>query len=183
MANNKNSGIYQLENGNWAFRFVMTVDGQKVSSRKSTDEFGNKLKTKKQAIKARESAMAEARLAGKRKHEISRRTVEQVYNEYCEKGRTGRAYMTVRKQDCMWRNHMKESFGKRYIDEISVAEINDYLAEKYYKDGYSFRYTESFLKMFYLIFGQAYSRDYLDVDSYNKLCLNKNTKIHMPTGS
>lgn len=70
MANNKNSGIYQLENGNWAFRFVMTVDGQKVSSRKSTDEFGNKLKTKKQAIKARESAMAEARLAGKRKHEI-----------------------------------------------------------------------------------------------------------------
>ena len=34
--------------------------------------------------------------------------------------------------------------------------------------------------MFYLIFGQAYSRNYLDVDTYNKLCVNKNTKIHMP---
>ena len=34
--------------------------------------------------------------------------------------------------------------------------------------------------MFYLIFGQAYSRDYLDIDNYSKLCLNKGTKIHMP---
>ena len=39
---------------------------------------------------------------------------------------------------------------------------------------------ESFLKMFYLLFGQAYSRNYLDVDTYNKLCINKDTKIHMP---
>ena len=34
--------------------------------------------------------------------------------------------------------------------------------------------------MFYLIFGQAYSRNYLDVDTYNKMCVNKNTKIKMP---
>jgi integrase len=34
--------------------------------------------------------------------------------------------------------------------------------------------------MFYLIFGQAYSRNYLDVDAYNKLCINKGTKISMP---
>ncbi len=34
--------------------------------------------------------------------------------------------------------------------------------------------------MFYLIFGQAYSRNYLDIDIYNKLCINKNTKISMP---
>ena len=39
---------------------------------------------------------------------------------------------------------------------------------------------ESFLKMFYLIFGQAYSRNYLEVDTYNKLCVNKDTKIGMP---
>ena len=45
---------------------------------------------------------------------------------------------------------------------------------------YAYKYVESFLKMFYLIFGQAYSRDYLDVDTYNKLCLNKSTKITMP---
>ena len=46
--------------------------------------------------------------------------------------------------------------------------------------GFSFRYTEGFLKMFYLILGQATSRDCLDVDCYNKLCVNKDTKIQMP---
>lgn len=34
--------------------------------------------------------------------------------------------------------------------------------------------------MFYLIFGQAYSRNYLDLNTYNKLCVNPITKIHMP---
>ena len=34
------------------------------------------------------------------------------------------------------------------------------------------------MKMFYLIFGQAYSRNYLDV--YNKLCVNKDVRIRMP---
>ena len=47
------------------------------------------------------------------------------------------------------------------LDEIPVSTINDYLADLYYMDGYAFRYVESFLKMFYLIFGQAYSRGYL----------------------
>jgi len=56
----------------------------------------------------------------------------------------------------------------------------DYLTELYCGRGLSYRYVESFLKQFYLLFGQAYSRNYLDVDSYNKLCINKDTKIHMP---
>jgi integrase len=34
--------------------------------------------------------------------------------------------------------------------------------------------------MFYLIFGQAYSRNHLRVDLYNALCVNKDTKIRMP---
>lgn len=58
--------------------------------------------------------------------------------------------------------------------------MNDYLTELYYENNFSFKYTESFLKMFYLIFGQAYSRNYIEVDKYNKLCLNKDTKIRMP---
>lgn len=80
----------------------------------------------------------------------------------------------------MWNNHICSRFGDRYIDEISVAEIEDYLEELYYVHGYAYSYVESFLKMFYLIFGQAYSRDYLEMDRYNKICANKDTKIHMP---
>ena len=107
-------------------------------------------------------------------------TFGEVYAEYCEQGRSGKAYTTIRKQDSLWRNHLEEKFGSRFIDDISVAEVNDYLTQLYYVEGRAYRYVEGFLKMFYLIFGQAYSRNYLDVDTYNKLCVNKDVRISMP---
>lgn len=75
---------------------------------------------------------------------------------------------------------MKDQFVSRYIDDITVAEIEDYLLELYYVENRAYSYTKLFLKMFYLIFGQAYSRNYLEVDIYNKLCINKDTKRYMP---
>lgn len=175
-----NAGVYQKSNGFWEYRFTIVVDGKQISRKKSTDELGNKLKTKSEAIKAREAAIFKARTERERQREIERKKVKEVFQEYCDKGRSGKAYNTILKQDSLWKNHIKERFGDRFIDEISVAEVEDYLSELYYIDGLSFRYVESFLKMFYLIFGQAYSRNYLDVDTYNKLCLNKGTKISMP---
>ena len=180
MTKRNNAGVYQKSNGFWEYRFTIVVDGQQISRKKSTDEFGNKLKTKSEAIRAREAAIFKARTDRERQREIKRKKVKEVFQEYCEKGRNGKAYNTILKQDSLWKNHIKERCGDRFIDEISVAEIDDYLSELYYIDGLSFSYVESFLKMFYLIFGQAYSRNYLDVDTYNKLCLNKGTKISMP---
>ena len=174
------TGVYQKDNGYWEYRFVMMVDGKKVNKKKATDAFGNKLKTQKEAIKAREAAMLEARVGKAEKPKVSRRMVKDVYKEYCEKGRKDRAYQTIRKQDSLWGNHLFAKFGNRYVDEISVAEVMDYLAELYYINNFSYQYTESFLKMFYLIFGQAYSRNYLSVDDYNRLCVNKDTRIQMP---
>ena len=180
MARAKDSGVFKMENGLWAYRFAVMIDGKQVARRKSTDALGNKLRTKKEAMKAREAAIEQAHLERARKKNIARRTVKEVYGEYCQNGRSDRAYQTIRKQDSIWNNHLCERFGSRFVDDISVAEILDYLSELYYKQGLSFRYVEGFLKMFYLIFGQAYSRNYLDVDTYNKLCVNKDTKIHMP---
>ena len=108
------------------------------------------------------------------------KTIEEVYREYCARGRGDRAYTTIRKQDSLWKNHICARFGRCAVDGVSAAEVVDYLTELYYTDHYSYRYVESFLKFFYLIFGQAYSRDYLTVETYSKLCLNKGTKIHMP---
>ena len=177
----KNSvGVYQKDNGYWEYRFVMMVDGKQINKKKSTDAQGNKLKTKTEAIRAREAAMAAARTERAGKPKVIRRTFQEVFEEFCEKGRKDRAYQTIRKQDSLWENHLKAKFGKRYVDEISAADVMDYLSELYYINGFSYQYTEAFLKMFYLIFGQAYSRDYLEVDAYNKLCVNKDTRIRMP---
>ena len=174
------AGVFKRKDGYWEYRFAIVVNGKTIARKKTTDENGNRLTTKREAIRARDKAIVAIREERKIKPPPARRTVKEVFEEFRSEGRKDRAYQTKRKQDSIWKNHLYEQFGKRYVDEISSAEVVDYLSKLYFDDGYSFMYVESFLKMFYLIFGQAYSRNYLDVDSYNKLCVNKNTKIHMP---
>ena len=179
MAQTQNLGISQLPNGNWCYRFTRTVDGKRVNRKGSKDEAGNPLKTKRAAAQAK--AIAEMRFDASINQKPNRRmTFGEVYAEYCERGRSGKAYSTIKKQDSLWRNHLEEKFGSRFVDDISVAEVNDYLSFLYYTEGRAYKYVESFLKMFYLVFGQAYSRNYLSVDAYNKMCVNKDVRITMP---
>ena len=176
-------GVFQLPDGFWGYRFKVMVNGKSVEKKRLTDDNGMKFKNKTAAAKARKLAIHLAENGPQEPTEPAppdRKTVNEIYAEYCEKGRTDKAYGTIRKQDSLWNIHLKSAFGSRYIDEISVAEVKDYLSHLYYEDDLAYRYVESFLKMFYLIFGQAYSRGYLPVDVYNKLCVNKDTKISMP---
>ena len=173
------TGVYQLKGGNWAYRYTITENGRKKDVRTAKDEYGNPFHTKREAVKARQMALDQEQ-SGHKPQPKERRTVAEVYAEYCEKGRESKAYTTIRKQESLWKNHLCARFGKRFVDTITPAHVNDYLAELYYKKKLSYRYVEGFLKMFYLFFGQAYSRNYLDVDTYNKLCVNKSTKITMP---
>lgn len=179
MSKSQNLGISQLPNGNWCYRFTRTVDGKRVNRKGTKDEAGNPLKTKRAAEQAK--AIAEMRFKASLYQKPERRmTFGEVYTEYCERGRSGKAYSTIKKQDSLWNNHLKEQFGGRFVDDIAVAEVNDYLSFLYYTEGRAYKYVESFLKMFYLVFGQAYSRNYLSTDAYNKLCINKDVRIAMP---
>ena len=180
MADTTKSGVYQLENGMSGFRYTVTYNGKRKDVKRQKDELGRILKTEKAALRARESAMLHDKMSRIKKPVEKRMTFAEVYQEYCEMGRSGKAYATIKKQDSLWKNHLAEKFGNKFIDEISVAEVNDYLSQLYYTEGRAYKYVESFLKMFYLIFGQAYSRNYLDVDTYNKLCVMKEVRISMP---
>lgn len=177
MAQN-DTGIYQLDGGGWGFRYTVSVNGKRKDVKRVRDANGNPMKTKRSAILARAEAIKEDQTP--KAKQISRKTVKEVYEEYCGNGRKDRAYRTKQKQDSLWKNHLCAKYGKRFVDEITAAEVNDYLSDLYYVEGFSYQYTEAFLKMFYLIFGQAYSRNYLEVDAYNKLCVNKDTRIKMP---
>ena len=177
MAQN-DTGIYQLDGGGWGFRYTVSVNGKRKDVKRVRDANGNPMKTKRSAILARAEAIKEEQTP--KAKQISRKTVKEVYEEYCGNGRRDRAYRTKQKQDSLWNNHLCAKYGKRFVDKITAAEVNDYLSDLYYVEGFSYQYTEAFLKMFYLIFGQAYSRNYLEVDTYNKLCVNKDTRIKMP---
>lgn len=174
-------GVYQLDNGYWAYRFSILINGKSKAQRRVKDENGKPFKTQKQAAKARAKAIIEEQTKAKLPQvKIVRKTVEDIFNEYCENGRSGKAYSTIKKQDSLWRNHIKQKFGRKYVDEIRISDIQDYLTQLYYDENRAYSYVESFLKMFYLIYGQAYSRGYIDIDNYNKMCVNKDSKIHMP---
>ena len=193
METKKEKGIFQLPNGNWGFRFKAKINGKVCDRRFTRSPEGKPYKTQQAASRARKVALEQERKAQDERVREEKRvqyaltvlsrspmTVEEVFCEYSEKGRGDRAYATIRKQDSIWENHLREAFGKRYVTDIRTAEVCDYLADLYYANDYSYQYVESFLKMFYLIFGQAYSRGYLGIDEYDKLCKNKDTKIHMP---
>ena len=145
----KDVGVFKLDNGYWGFRLVVDIDGKVVNYRRTTDLQGMKLPTKTKAIKAREALLISIN-SQNTSQPIARRTFAQVFSEYCEKGRSGKAYATIRKQDSLWKNHIKGRFGKRFVDEVSVAEITDYLSELYYVEGRAYGYVESFIKVFYL---------------------------------
>lgn len=156
----KSKGVFQLPDGMWGFRYAYMLNGKQKDIKRTKDENGNPFKTERAAKK--------------------RMTVAAIYEEYCDVGRCDKAYGTKRKQDSLWKNHISDKFGDKFIDDLSVSEINDYLAFLYYQEDRAYKYVESFLKVFYLIYGQAYSRNYIGIDVYNTFCVNKNSRIHMP---
>ncbi len=173
-------GVYKLDNGNWGYRYASMLDGKKKDIKKTKDDYGKPFTTEKAAARAREAAMAKELMNRTYVPKSKKVTFQDVYAEYCEFGRKSKAYSTIKKQDSLWINHIKPLFGSRFIGDVSVAEINDYLTHLYYVEGRSYQYVEGFLKMFYLIFGQAYARNYLTLDAYNKLCILKEVRIKMP---
>ena len=149
----KYPGVFKTEHGDWAYRYTKVINGKTISRKRYTDDFGKPFKTAFQAHKARESSINKALLDSQNitnhKKSSQKRTMNDVFTEYCDKGRKGKAYATIRKQDSLWNVHLKERFGNKYVDGISVAEIIDYLSELYYEKGYSYRYVESFLNNTY----------------------------------
>lgn len=94
MADTTKSGVYQLENGMWGFRYTVTYNGKRKDVKRQKDELGRILKTEKAALRARESAMLHDRMNRIKKPVEKRMTFAEVYQEYCEMGRSGKAYGT-----------------------------------------------------------------------------------------
>ena len=49
MAKRAETGVFQVKNGQWGYRFTLQIEGKRISRRKFTDADGNKLLSKKQA--------------------------------------------------------------------------------------------------------------------------------------
>ena len=116
------SGVYQLPNGMWGFRYAYWINGKQKDIKRTTNEKGNPFKTKAAASKARDAAMIEAHteLLQSSKPVKKSMTITEVYAEYCKTGRCGKAYGTTRKQDSLWNNH---NLFKRKVNQLIESFI------------------------------------------------------------
>ncbi len=192
MARNNDTGLFQLENGNWAYRIFMNRKGmKKIDTTCRQDENGNPFKTKKAARDARTSKLAELKKdkpIEEEKPKIKDVKLVEIYNKYMKDGAIGKAPSTVKKQKSMWENHINKNFGERFISEITKDDLKNYLQKLYvygddvdgFNGGYAYKYVESFLKFFYLLFGVAYDSDLIDTASYTKMFLDRGSRLSMP---
>lgn len=81
MAKQSNTGIYQLPNGNWAYRFTQTVNGKRHNHKSVKDKNGEPMRSQKAAIRARQLAIMAAE-ASRNEKPRRRVTVAEVYQEY-----------------------------------------------------------------------------------------------------
>ena len=83
MSKERNTGIFQLENGCWGYRFIVTVNGKRKAQKRVRDEVGRPYKTEKQALKAREKAilMEKTRMLLPPSKPMERKTIEEVFKE------------------------------------------------------------------------------------------------------
>ena len=91
MTKASSTGVFQLPNGMWGFRYAFILNGKQKDIRRNKDENGNPFKTERAAIKAREATIiqVQADLLQLPKPVKKRMTLEEVYAEYCETGRHG----------------------------------------------------------------------------------------------
>ncbi len=93
------AGVYQLDNGFYGYRYAIVINGKRKEAKKVRNDLGKPFKTAKQAAKAREIAIVQEQSKAllPQKAKVVGKTVEEVYAEYCEKGRSGKAYSTIKK--------------------------------------------------------------------------------------
>ena len=55
---------------------------------------------------------------------IIKKSVKEVYEEFCVNGRKNRTYRTKQKQDSLWNNHLCQKFGKRYMEDNPISRYS-----------------------------------------------------------
>lgn len=173
------TGIYQLKNGNWAYRICATINSQKIDTSCRKDVNGNPFKTKTEAKKAREQRLVDLRngVITDKPRDIK---LSDVWKAYIDDYSPNKATATVTKYKSLWDNHVNAKFGSKMISNITVADMYAFLIDLYEEQGYSYKYVESFLKLFYQLFGIAHNMERIEPDRYMRMFVTKNTKLKMP---
>ncbi len=184
MARN-DTGLTQLKNGNWQYRIkVKLPNGTTIDTTCRQDEDGEPFRTKTAARNARMTKLVA--IKNDKNLQVKKScTFNEVWAYYKKNDALGQAPTTQTKHDSVWRNHFAAEFGHRDMNSVTISEIENFLIRKYTtpnaKGEYlSYAYLESFIKLFYLLYGIANRWEKVDNDKFNKMFVIKGNKIKMP---
>jgi len=176
------TGLKQIGPKQWQCRITKVIDGKKKDLLYRIDErTGKPLSTQTEAAAYRRyilQKIEDEKDNDKPKNkDISFDELWIIYeNDIAPK----KAPNTVVKHTSVWENHIKPFCGDRKIKDVSVGEINSFLTNKYLNTELSYHYIEGFLKVFYMLYGIAYSYNYIDAETLNHYTVDRKNRITMP---
>lgn len=181
----KDTGITQLKNGNWQYRIKIKLpNGTQIDTTCRLDEDGEPFRTKTAAVNARMAKLVAIK-TDKQLQTKKSCTFNEVWAYYKKNDALGQAPSTQIKHDSVWRNHFAAEFGHRDMNSVTISEIDNFLIRKYNtpnaKGEYlSYAYLESFIKLFYLLYGIANRWEKVDDAKFSRMFMADGTKISMP---
>lgn len=177
-------GTYPLNDSKtrWGFRIKRNLpDGSPVDKSRKAWPKGVIFNTAKEAAEARERFWKQMLDEYYNNSSNDKLTLGDIYNDYINSAEAkSKSSNTIRKHKTVWEQHIKDRFESVALSYISVQDMSDFLTEKYYVEDYSYGYVESFLKVFYLLFGYAYRSNKVEKEPYDKMFVDKTTRLSMP---
>lgn len=176
------TGLKQIGPKQWQCRITKVVDGKKKDLLYRVDErTGKPLSTQTEAAAYRRYILQKIENAQDDDTPKNRNiTFGELWGIYEKEIAPKKAANTVVKHTSVWENHIKPFCESRKIKDLSVGEINAFLTDKYLNTELSYHYIEGFLKVFYMLYGIAFSYNYIDAETLNRYTVDKNNRITMP---
>lgn len=99
-------------------------------------------------------------------------TLTQVYNEFIEKyANFDREKSTIRRYDCLFRNHLQPQWGNAKIAKITANSISEYLFSM--TATHSYAYIMSIHKFIKVLWGFAFEKQYMRENIFPKITIPK----------
>ncbi len=170
------TGIKKLKNGNYEYRIKKNINGKKIDKSSRKDAYGNPYTTIQAAKVARDAHLALLRQNEdkNKKREVKLREVWEDYSHaynYTEKKEN-----SYKREESIWRIHIKGRFGNKYISDIAPGDYTKYIFDRV-EGGLSVAYCNSFIKVLGNIYRHALKMKVIDNEFYNEMFINDETKI------
>lgn len=176
------TGLKQIGPKQWQCRITKEVDGKKKDLLYRIDErTGKPLSTQTEAAAYRRYILQ--KIEDEKDNEVPKNkdiTFGELWIIYEKEIAPKKAPNTVIKHTSVWENHIKPFCENRKVKDLSVGEINSFLTDKYLNTELSYHYIEGFLKVFYMLYGIAYSYNYINAETLNRYTVDKKNRINMP---